>query len=165
MVVAFEIVTPERKIISRIRERLEKTLIKANSAQEKMMLLRIGLLVTNQAKINIRRNKQVDSGALLNSISPEISKTSNGWDIDISPRGIPYAAINEFGRVFTARQRRAMFRSLRDSGKLNNNKDKNVIIGGKNSKIYRARPYLRPALLSSRTKIIDILRDYLGGKP
>ena len=149
----------ERRIIDRIKARTDRLNLKRGSKAEKIALIRIANLVKNQAKKNIRANNQVDSGALLNSLKSRTKRTGDGLEISIAPQGIPYAAINEFGRVFTSRMRRAMFWNLAKSGKLGRGTDKNVIVGGRATKIYRARPYLRPALLAKRGEIIDILRE------
>jgi len=149
--------SPKQRIIIRIQERLTRLDTTDRSNQE--VLLRIALLLAGQAKINVRRQGVVDSGFLLNKIKSEIStKISNGVSrITVGPRGVKYAAMNEFGGIFTDRQRMAMFAELRRQGKLGR-PSKHVITG----KIWRARPYLRPVIPQTRQTIRAIMRDFFG---
>lgn len=120
-------------------------------------LLRIGFMLEAQAKINIRRQGIIDTGRLLNSIQTRFYTRGDRVGINVGSFGVPYAALHEFGGPFTDRQRRAMFASLRERGRLGPNRkgtDKGVIQGGQ----FRARPYLRPAIDTHRQRIIDIIR-------
>ena len=122
----------------------------------KEAMLRIGFIVEAQAKLNIRRHGAIDTGRLFNSIRSEFYTKGTRVGIKVGSFGVPYASMNEFGGTFSDQQRRAMFAALRDRGKLGPGKgvDKGVVQGGR----FMARPYLRPAIMTHRNRIIDIIR-------
>ena len=131
-----------------------------DSPELKAAFFRIAILVESQAKINIRRAGIIDTGRLLNSIRHEFYQDKDKVGVRIGPFGVPYAALHEFGGHFSDRQRRAMFASLRDRGKLGPKSvkvNKNVIEGN----TWRARPYLGPAVAAMKPRIIEILRGIL----
>ena len=144
-------------LTQRITLRLKR--LDPKSKETKIALLRIGHLIANRAKLKIRSKKIVDTGALLNSIVVELGRTSDGSVVTVGSAGIPYAAIHEFGGPFTPKMRRAMFAAMKRAGKLNKNKNKNVIVGTR----VRARPFLRPALLQSSAGIAKILAGLIHG--
>lgn len=120
-------------------------------------MLRIGLLLEAETKLNIRRKGIIDTGRLLNSIRTEFYTRGDVVGVRVGSFGVPYAAMHEFGGAFTDRQRRAMFASLRDRGRLGANRktvDKGVIQGSR----FRDRPYIRPAVATHKARILDIIR-------
>jgi hypothetical protein len=138
----------------RIRARISK--FEPNSPELKAALYRIGFLIEAEAKLNIRRQGAIDTGRLINSVQTTVYQQGSRAGVRVGPRGVPYAAMNEFGGPFTDRQRRAMFASLRERGKLGRAyAPKGVIVGGR----YRERPYMRPAVLKHKRRIIEIIRD------
>ena len=136
---------------------LKMRAIEPNSPKMRETLLRIGFIIEAQAKMNIRKVGAIDTGRLLNSIRSEFYQSGDKVGIRVGSFGVPYAALHEFGGPFTDRQRRAMFASMRDRGKLGPGKgvDKGVIQGGR----FLARPYLKPAVETHRNRIIDIIRN------
>lgn len=140
----------ERRIARRIRK------YQPDSPELREAMLRIGFLVETQAKLNIRRHGAIDTGRLFNSIRSEFYQLGTRAGVRVGSFGVPYASLHEFGGTFTARQRRAMFASLRDRGRLGPGKgvDKGVVQGNR----FMARPYLRPAILVHKNRIIDIIR-------
>jgi phage gpG-like protein len=140
----------ERRIAQRMRT------FQPDDPKLKEAMLRIGFLIESHAKLNIRKHGAIDTGRLFNSIRTEFYRQNTKVGVRVGSFGVPYAAIHEFGGVFTDRQRRAMFAALRDRGKLGPGKgiDKGVIQGN----TFRKRPYLRPALVVNSDKIIDIIR-------
>jgi len=143
------------EIERRIKVRIQKLQPDDPAARE--ALLRIGLLVESEAKLNVRRRGIVDTGRLMNSIRHEVYQRGSIIGVRVGSFGVPYAAMHEFGGPFTDRQRRAMFAALRDRGKLGPRRgvDKNVIQGGR----FMDRPYLRPAVVAHKQRIIDIIRS------
>lgn len=120
-------------------------------------MLRIGFLLEAQAKLNIRSKGIIDTGRLLNSIQTRFYKRDTKVGVNVGSFGVPYAALHEFGGPFTDRQRRAMFASLRERGRLGKGRlgpDKGVIQGGR----FMGRPYLKPALAQHTGRILDIIR-------
>ncbi len=148
------------EIERRIRARIAS--LGPDSPRLREGLLRIGLLIEAEAKLNIRRKGIIDTGRLINSIRHELFKEKSAAGVRVGSFGVPYAAIHEFGGPFTDAQRRAMFASLRDRGKLGPSRTpgKGVIQGNR----FIARPYLRPAVNKNRGRIIDIVREMLRSK-
>ena len=125
-----------------------------DNAESGKRLIRIALLLENQTKINIRRQGIVDTGNLLNSIQSRVKSTATTASVEYGSFGTKYAAMNEFGGVFTDRMRRAMFASFANRG-APKKEGKKVIVGSN----WRARPYLRPSLIQQRRQIMKILKD------
>lgn len=123
-------------------------------------LLRIGLLLEAEVRQNIRRKGIIDTGRLLNSIRHEIYKKRDSVGVKVGSFGVPYAGMHEFGGPFTDPQRKAMFASLRERGKLGPSRQpgKGVVVGGR----FMARPYLRPALIVHKRRILDIIRGLVA---
>lgn len=140
----------ERRIAMKIRK------FEPDDPKLREVMLRIGFLVETHAKLNIRRYGAIDTGRLFNSIRSEFYQLGTKAGIRVGSFGVPYAAMNEFGGPFTDRQRRAMFASLRERGKLQpgTGLGKGVIKGRR----WRKRPYLRPAVVANSDKIIDLIR-------
>jgi len=144
-------------LIARINARAKD--LQPDSLKLKAALDRIGLNVTAKAKFNARRQGIVDTGRLINSLRYEYFRDGDVAGIRLGSFGVPYAALHEFGGPFTDRMRRAMFASIRKRGGPER-PNKGVIQG----KRFRARPYLRPAVLESRNLIMNILREVAGGE-
>lgn len=124
----------------------------------KETLLRIGFMLETQAKLNIRRQGIIDTGRLFNSIRSQFYQRGDRVGVMVGSFGVPYAALHEFGGYISDRQRRAMFASLRERGRLaagGKGEDKGVLQGNR----MLSRPYLRPAILTHRARIIDLIRD------
>jgi len=139
---------------ARIRKRIRT--FKLGDPRVKEALLRIGLLLESETKQNIRRKGIIDTGRLLNSIQHVLYQRGDSVGVRVGSFGVPYAAQHEFGGPFTDPQRRAMFAALRDKGKLGPTRSpgKGVIQGSR----FMARPFLRPALMTHRQRIIGIIR-------
>jgi len=121
-------------------------------------LLRIGARLESDIKLNIQRNRMIDTGTLLNSIAYKLDKKDDKTILQVGSFGVPYARMHEFGGPFLAHQRRAMFASLRNRGKLQRNyTPKNVIQGN----TFKARPYIRPAWDKNKNYIMDVLRSLI----
>jgi phage gpG-like protein len=123
-----------------------------NSPEFKQKMHRIGMLIESQTKFNIKAWGMIDSGRLLNSVGYRIE----GNELIVGSFGVPYAAINEFGGPVSKRQLAAMFASFRRSGK-KSRESKGIIRNG----MWKARPYLRPAITKLAPRIVDILRENL----
>lgn len=127
-----------------------------NDPRMRETMLRIGLLIEAHAKLNVRRWGMIDTGRLFNSIRSEYYRKGSETGVKVGSFGVPYASMNEFGGIVTDRQRRAMFASLRDRGKLKTQSvDKGVIQGSR----WIKRPFLRPAVAKNRGKIVELIRE------
>lgn len=144
----------ERRVIERLKR------LNPNSLELREALLRIGIMLETEIKFNIRRKQIVDTGRLLNSIKHELYIKGTTAGVQVGAFGVPYAAQHEFGGPFTDHQRRAMFASLRRTGKLQRQKANKGVIRGNT---FAARPFMRPAVRVLQPRIIDILRSYVRG--
>lgn len=120
--------------------------------------LTIGETIQNSAKMNARRQGVKDSGNLINHIGYQLEAIPSGVKIIIGVSGVVYARINEYGGAFTESMRRAMFASIARLDKKQREGNKHVIIGD----VWRARPYLRPAVIDNKKRIIDFLKRTFG---
>jgi len=140
-----------------LRDRMSPT-----SPAMKTALIRASVILVSQIKLNLRAKKIVDQGRLLNSIRYEFIKTSDQDTLRVlvGSFGVPYAAMHEFGGHYPRRQMRAMFASLRDQGKLNSKGGgKGVLVNGQ----LRARPYIRPAFLLHKQRVMDYIKAAIEG--
>lgn len=120
----------------------------------------IGETLKNTAKLTALRKGIKDSGNLINHIEYELKENSRGMQIILGVSGTVYARINEYGGRFTENMRKAMFAKFAELNKKRRSgkEDNNVIIAD----TWRARPYLRPAILENREKILKYLRKTFG---
>lgn len=146
------------ELITRIQYQTSK--LAPGSPHLSEALTRIGMYVSALAKINIRRQGLIDTGRLINSMRYEFFKEGNVEGIQLGSFNVPYAAVHEFGykgvqRVpsFTRTQTQAFGRPIDPKVVTVRDYNRNVSI--------RARPYLRPAVSTARTFIIDTLRQAL----
>ena len=150
--VTFEMLA--RRIAKRMRN------LDPKSVRFREALTSVGMLVTNEAKINATRRGIIDTGSLRRAINFElIAGVGKKSGVIISPFGIRYAAMHEFGGPFTKLMRKAMFASLREAGKLNRVPTRKGIIVGNT---FRARPYLGPALKTNTDRIIKIFQTAIS---
>jgi hypothetical protein len=144
---------------TRIRKRIKR--YDPDDPRLARVLHGIGMLLESQIKTNIKKKKIISigggGGALLNSIGYNLFKRRSRVGVEVGSRGIPYAAMNEFGtKDFSPLQRRAMFATLRKSGRdMGPHMSKNIIRGN----VFRARPYVRPAIKKHRKLILKKLRE------
>ena len=145
----------ERRILVRIQK------LNPDSLEMREALLRIGILLETEMKFNIRRKQIVDTGRLLNSIRHVLYRRGESVaGVQVGSYGVPYAAQHEFGGPFTDLQRRAMFASMRRSGKLQRGRASKGVIRGNT---FVARPFLRPALATHRQRILEIFTTFVRG--
>lgn len=144
-----------RAIIEDIQKRRQS--FEPDSPQIKLALTRIALLVTNQAKMNIRRQGLIDTGSLLNSLRYEFYRSGDTQGVLIGSFNIPYAAIWEFGYHGVQRVRTHSRLITQAFGRpLKAAKLAQIRAHGRNVNV-QARPYLRPAYQKHREKISQIL--------
>jgi len=117
-------------------------------------LIRIGILVQTQTKINIRRHHLIKTGTLFNSIKYELQKDG----IEIGSYSVPYAAIHEFGYRGPMNIREHKRLQTKVWGRPVNPKFVNVREHVRQVNI-RKRPYLYPALKTQAGRIVEILRS------
>lgn len=119
-------------------------------------MFRIGTAIVNQAKINARNKDIYDTGNLINNIAFRTYGSSGRRILQVGVFGVSYAAVNEYGsNNITDQVRRAMFRSLRERGKIGL-PGKGIMVGSS----FKRRPFLNPAHRQKRL-FLTILRDTL----
>lgn len=91
-IAASELATVIRK---RIQERLKR--FEPGDPRIRETMARIGVALETQIKLNIRQQRLIDTGRLLNSIRWEYLKRKDKTGIVAGSYGVPYAAIHEFG--------------------------------------------------------------------
>jgi phage gpG-like protein len=137
-------------LIARIQN--QTAALAAGSPKLTEALTRIGLYVSAVAKLNIRRMGLIDTGRLLNSIRYEFFQSGESQGVQVGSFNVPYAAVHEFGYRGTV-QIPAHTRNTRFGA---------VSVRAHSRRMnVRQRPYLRPAVTTSRTFIIDTLRAAL----
>ena len=143
----------ERDLFKRVQARMNR--LAPDNIGLQRTLHRIGLLLTNQAKINIRTQKLIDKGDLFNSLDHIVQ----GNSVVVSPFGIPYAAVHEFGfkgpvtvRGHDRMQTTAWGRPLNPPVMAHVRQHQRMMN-------IEARPYLRPALVRHQQRILDMLRQ------
>lgn len=118
-------------------------------------MFKMGVLIKNQAKINIRNQGMIQTRELLNSIGFKIEKNDGDFELIIGAFNNNYAHIVEFGsNNITDRVRAAMFARMREQG-ISKQPGKGIIQGN----VYRGRPFMRPALDGHTRQIMAFLRD------
>jgi phage gpG-like protein len=127
------------------------------SPQLREAYTRIGLYVTALTKLNVRRQGLIDTGRLINSIRYEFFKEGPIEGVQIGSFNVPYAAVHEFGyrglQRIPAHPRtitQAFGRPINPTTVTVRDHSRQVNI--------RMRPFLRPAITTSRLFIIDTLR-------
>lgn len=147
------------KLISILEKKRQET--SPDNPALKRALTRVGLLISNQAKLNIRKKGLIDTGRLVNSLRYEFYKPDgDGVGLRIGSFGVPYAAVWEFGGTFRIR---AHNRTITQAfGKVL----KTPVVANVRSHMRTVQEsrtgYLRPAFEQHKSKIIDIITSELG---
>jgi hypothetical protein len=130
-----------------------------DSQEIRKKLIYIATLITNQAKINIRRHGLIDTGRLINSLLWEFFKDGERQGIRIGSFGVPYAAFWEFG--FSGRMSiRAHNRLITQAFGRPLEQARIVRVRSHSRTVNQpAKPYLRPAYERHKDKITKILLD------
>lgn len=129
----------------------------ADSLAMQRFMARVGADVVSRARSNVTRQRIVDTGRLLNSLSFRIENGSGELALFVGAFNVRYAAIHEFGMRYTPAMMRAMFASLKARGLLGKRPGKNVIQGGN----LPPRPYLVPAFREGTRDFAQQMRDFV----
>lgn len=115
-------------------------------------LSRIALLLENQTKLNVRSQRLVDTGNLLNSIRSEWRAMSPDTAvIEWGSYGVKYAAVHEYG--FQGSVNIPAYSRRTPSGGSTTVRPHSRFVN------FRPRPYIRPALAMHRQRILAILAE------
>jgi phage gpG-like protein len=153
-----------------LEARIQKRLARFNPKDPRIReaLTRIGIKIENETKINIRRQRLVDTGSLLNSIRYQLYSRRNKSGVVVGSFGIPYASVHEFGfngpvsvpasavrphqrQINQAFGKPIDARSVQVGGYIRGAHTRNMRV--------RARPYLGPAVKTVRNEIREIIRS------
>jgi len=141
-----------KKVIERLRQMRQRS--EPDSMAMKAAFTRIGLLITSRAKVNILRQRLIDTGNLRRSIDYRFVRDPDGSAIEVGSFGVKYAAVHEYGfRGVVSVPSHQRISTLGKSYTVRSHRRKMNI---------RKRPYLRPAVLESREEILKILRSTIS---
>lgn len=130
----------------------------ADSPVMRRFMAGIGADIVGRARGGIVRQRIVDTGRLLNSISFRLEAGANSLTVYAGAFGVRHAALMEYGGRYTPAMMRAMFASLHNRGLLGKRPGKGLLVGG----VLPPRPYLRPAFTDATENFAGRLRDYLA---
>lgn len=142
-------------ILNKLKEQQDK--FSPKSASLRASLIRVANLVINEAKLNIRKERLIDTGRLWNSLRYEFYKPDNDTHgVRIGSFGVPYAALWEFGyhgpvavRSHNRLMTTAFGRPIAPTIVRVSNHIRNVNID--------KRPYLLPAFEQHKKRIVEII--------
>ena len=146
------------QLVARLQAQTKR--LAPRSPEVKEALTRIGLYVTSIAKLNVRGQNLIDTGRLLNSVRYEFFKEGAIEGIRIGSFNVPYAAVHEFGYRGLATVPGHVRTITQAFGRPIEPRQVSIAAHRRQMNV-RARPYLRPAVESSRTFIVDTLREAL----
>lgn len=127
-------------------------------------MMRAALLLQGQIKLEIRKQRLIDQGWLLNSIKWEFyNPPDGGLGIRVGSYGIPYAAVYEYGMQNYKENVRPHTRTITSAfGEPISATTVNVS-GFTRIRNVRARPYLRPAMAIQKQRIASMLAEAAMG--
>lgn len=128
----------------------------ADSDSMKRLMARVGSDIVNRARNNLRTQRVVDTGRLLNAMGFRIEARDKAISVVAGPFNVRYAALQEFGGHYTPQMFRAMFASLKNRGILGKRPGKGILQNGN----LPARPYLVPAFRESTANFAQQIRDF-----
>jgi phage gpG-like protein len=137
-----------QNLIRRIEAKLN--VLDFADAETSIKFTRIALLLENQTKLNVRKERLVDTGALMNSITSQVVKKSRvEASVFYGSVGVRYAAFHEFG----------LRGNVNVSSHTRTRKGTSFNVRGHSRAVnYDGRPYIRPSLVTQRRKILRILK-------
>lgn len=145
-------------LTARIQNRIQK--LKPGNDELRKAFTRIGILISSDAKLNVRKHGLIDTGRLINSLRYELKQNGDNLRLIIGSFGVPYAAVHEFGykgNVNISGHRRLMVQAF---GKPVDQREIEVRPHSRFMNI-RQRPFLRPAVRKHASTAIDIIREVM----
>jgi phage gpG-like protein len=138
--------TNAKDVLEAARKRLAVTL--PESPQFRRKILGIMRILNSQAQLAyLKSGLKRQTGFLANSLFSTFEMEQNGVRITLSPRGVKYARIHEFGGIIRPKEATALRFQIGDKWITT----KKVTIP--------ARPYLRPTLIRAHDKIMKLLAE------
>lgn len=142
---------------TRIISRLEN--LKVPPEDLKAFLFLIGSRIASRTKQNIVNQRIVDTGRLLNSISWKVTDEGDTIKLEVGSYNTVYAALHEFGMLYTPAMMRAMFASFKERG-LQDRPGKGLM----HNRYLPPRPYLSPAFHGETQSLAQQLRDFMRSR-
>lgn len=147
-------------LITRLQRRFNR--LSPDSPEMRTALTKIGITLTAQTIINIRKNNLIDTGRLINSVRYELFKDSASAGVRVGSFGVPYAAVHEFGfhgNVLVKPHSRTVSRAFGHAID-----PVTFMVGMHNRKMnVRKRPFLAPAVRKHREFVIRTIRQAFRG--
>ncbi len=144
-----------------LRERISRRInqFAPNSPELKKAMFRIGFLLESEIKLNVRRQRLIDTGRLLNSIRFNVKRKGNRHTLNVGSFGVPYAQVHEFGfkgvqqiREHRRLQKTAFGRKM--------DPPRNVRVREHPRKVsIIARPFMGPAIKKKGPRVTQILAE------
>jgi phage gpG-like protein len=147
-----------KTLIQKMTER--RKAMEPNSPELRAALTRIGVNISNRAKVNAIQKRVFDQGALVNSLGYVI----DGSKVTIGSFGVRYARFHEFGANLHPGAVRAMFAAMRERGGPKRASKGVLTFKGDGSATLKARPYLMPAFETEKARTMAIIREYAAGR-
>lgn len=135
-------------LLKRLNKKIDA--FKSDSPEMQTAMLTIGALLRTQTILNIREQKLIDRGHLINSINFKTFKRGNNYGVAVGSFGIRYAAVHEFG--FNGRVVVKSHTRTRDGKSFNVQPHERMMN-------IKARSYLRPAVTKNTTQILNLIRE------
>jgi len=146
-------------IQARILDRLK--VFNPGDPKLKETLLRIGLTLETQIKLNIRSQRLIDTGRLLNSIRHKFFTEGGVSGVTVGSFGVPYASVHEFG--YNGPQNvRGHIRTVTQAFGKPIEPTSYPVAGFTRQMRIPARPYMRPALDKQRNSILKQMKGLLS---
>ena len=142
--------------IAKMRQR-----VSPDSTAVQVALTRAAFLITNQAKINIRQQRLIDTGRLLNSVRHEFFRTEEGQGVRVGSFGVSYAAIHEFGFQGSVRVRGHTRLMTKAFGRVLQKPVVARVSPHVRQMRMPARPYLGPAFERHKDRVAEIISEAL----
>jgi hypothetical protein len=127
-------------------------------------MMRAAILLQSQIKLEIRKQRLIDQGFLINSIKWEFySPPDGGIGIRVGSFGVPYAAVYEYGMDNYKEHVRPHTRTITTAFGESIPATTVNVRGFTRTRTVMARPYLRPALAIQKQRIASMLAEAAMG--
>lgn len=143
-------------VVARLQEQLKA--FSTDNVKVKTALVKLGIMIQTETKLNIRRQGLIDTGRLLNSIQFFVEQSNTSAILRVGSYGVPYAAVHEFGFKGNVTVRAHPRHISKVFGRNVAPHETNVRSYSRRMNI-KERPYLRPAVETYRSTVVDLLRE------
>lgn len=151
------------KDTQRLINRISKFADNLDPKSKKMQaaLHRVGMVLSGEMKVNITKEKIIDTGALRQNTTYKVE----GSTVSVGTFGVPYAKYHEFGTEWSHKQWLFLGRpSVEDKPRYKKTKDGRRVVEVRGKGLVKesrinARPFVRPAVERRGDLIRQIIRE------